>query len=245
MQRLPRTSLAAALLSLAGTTQALTVYDPALGTLPSAQGWLYLCLPTGCSGSVTGGVLALDTLGRGTGTQAGLSRSDLALDTEAGYQLGFRLRIDSESHNNDNRAGFSLIAIGSQASQALEIGFWQDQVWVYDYTGGAFVKGAAATLDTTVWRDYSLQVHNGRYTLRADGQALLGGSLVDYSGFGLPYNLRNFLYLGDDTSSAGASVALGAVSLGPASVSPVPEPATLALMLGGLALVAAVARRRG
>lgn len=231
---------ALALVLAGGAAQALSLYDPTAGMLPSAQGWLSLCSQPQCSAQVGDGVLALDTLGAGNGAQAGFSRLDQVLDAEAGYRLDFGLRVLDESHASADRAGFVLIAVGSVPSQSLEIGFWKDQVWVYDYDGGAFVKGASAALDTTTWHDYSLSVQAGRFSLRADGHALLDGLLEDYSGFGMPYDLRNFLFLGDDTRSAGAAVQLGAVSL--SAVTPVPEPAGAASMLGGLLLVMGAAR---
>ena len=56
----------------------------------------------------------------------------------------------------------------------------------------------------------------------------------DYSSFGLPYSIKNFIFFGDDTMSALASVDLTAIS-----ISAVPEPGTAAVMLAGLALLGA------
>ncbi len=56
----------------------------------------------------------------------------------------------------------------------------------------------------------------------------------DYSSFGSPYTIKNFIFFGDDTMSALASVNLAAIS-----ISPVPEPGTAAVMLAGLALLGA------
>ncbi len=243
MNRATRTAITALALGLAGgAAQALGLYDPAQGSLPAAQGWLSFCPPTQCAAQLGGGVFDFDTLGAGLGTQAGLSRLDQTLDAEGGYRLDFRLRVLDESHAGGNRAGFSLIAVGSTPSQALEIGFWRDQVWVYDLDDGAFVRGASSALDTTAWHDYRLTARDGGFLLQADGRTLLQGSLRDYSAFGPPYSLRNFLFLGDDTTSAGAHVQLGAIAL--SAVPAVPEPASALLMLGGLGLLAEALRRR-
>lgn len=239
-----RAALTAMTLCLAAAAaQALTLYDPAPGTRPSAQGWLLVCPTTSCDAEASGGRLVFDTLREGFGAQAGFSRLDQKLDAQAGYRLDFGLRVLEESHGSANRAGFSLIAVGNTPSQALEIGFWEDQVWVYDFDGDAFLKSTSATFDTTGWHDYSLSAQDGSFVLQADGLTLLRGALRDYSRFGLPYSLPNFLFLGDDSSSAGARVALGAVSLSP--LAPVPEPASAVMMLIGLALASIAIRAPG
>ena len=64
--------------------------------------------------------------------------------------------------------------------------------------------------------------------------ALLSGTLRDYTAFGFPYTVPNFLFLGDNSARGSAISHLGEVSL-----SPVPEPAAACLLaLGpvGLAL---------
>jgi hypothetical protein len=236
--------LIAAALLLSGAAQATALYDPALGSLPSAQGWTSFCLAPGCFSQVNGGVLEFETMASGNFTQAGMARTSTVLDAQAGYRLDFRLRVDLEVHANDNRAGFSLIAIGSDPSQSLEIGFWDDQVWTYDYSGGAFTKGSAALFDTTAWHDYSLLVQGLGYTLQADGQTLLAGALEDYSGFGPPYSVENFLFLGDDTTSARAAVQLGAVSISALPPAAVPLPGTLPLAAAALLGLASIVGRR-
>jgi hypothetical protein len=70
----------------------------------------------------------------------------------------------------------------------------------------------------------------------------LSGSLVDYTGQGLPYTTPNFVFFGDDTSRASANAYLGPLVL----ASTVPEPARAWLWLPGLLLLAGWlgARRR-
>lgn len=56
--------------------------------------------------------------------------------------------------------------------------------------------------------DYELCISGGEYRLGTAGTMLLTGPLRDYSAFGQPYDWPEFLFLGDDTSSAGARVAI-------------------------------------
>lgn len=222
-------------LCLASAAQAVTLYDPAQG-LPSAQGWLYTGLGTATQG-LSGGMYSLDT-SASAATQWGNARtlSSTPLDTAAGFDLDFSLRVISEAHGtNLNRAGFSLIVIGQDPAHSLELAFWTDTVWAYHYdtATSSFTHGVSTALNTGPPRDYTLQVRNQQFTLLTGTTVLLTGPLENYTAQGLPYTTPNFVFFGDDTSSASALVRVGAIAL-----TPVPEPPSSTLALVGALVLA-------
>ncbi|MFP4140309.1 MAG: PEP-CTERM sorting domain-containing protein, partial [Phycisphaerae bacterium] len=156
-----------------------------------------------------------------------------------GYTVEFDARLISESHSSADRAGFSAIALSSDGL-GIELGFWEDEVWAQ--SGADFQHAEGASFDTTARMvTYQLAVEASGYTLYADGAELLTGSLRDYSAHAnLVYSQSDFLFFGDNTTSAAGSVELGPISVLDAAV---PEPATMGLLsLGGLVLLL---RRRG
>jgi len=67
---------------------------------------------------------------------------------------------------------------------------------------------------TTGLISYTLAIHGGTYALSANGAPILNGNLRDYTAFaGPPYNIPNFIFLGDDTSSAKAKIRLAAFAV--------------------------------
>lgn len=208
--------------------QAITIYDPALNSKPSTQGWSTQGF--GFADSIGGGVYGFSTTGSLL-SQAGSARTaPFVLDTQAGFRLDFSLRVVSEVHNPDNqRAGFSFIVTGKDPKNALELAFWDNRVWAYDYKDG-FVPGPGKDLDTKVRRNYALVVGQQQYSFSADGATLFSGALQDYTAQVVPYATANFLFFGDNTTRASASVELGAIQL-----AAVPEPAQAGLLLLGLA----------
>lgn len=228
------------LLSAALPASATTLYDPALGSLPVAQGWSTLGSGTPASQALVGALLQVDTTAGGVGAFGSGRNTPQPLDTVGGFRLQFGLQVLVEQHSSDNRAGFSLLLQGDDQAQALELGFWQDSVWALTYqAGGAdsgFLRGETVSLDTTsALRQYTLTVQQGSFSLQADGVGVLSGALRDYPTLGLstlPYGFSSYLFLGDNSSRGQSVVQLGAVSL-----LPVPEPAALALWAAGLGLV--------
>jgi len=202
------------------------IYQGALGTSPGVQGWTAF-VPPPTSESVTAGAVTLDTT-VSNALQAGYAYG-LPVDSAAGFTLSFTTQLLAESHTgNPNRAGFSVILL-DDAHQGIELGFWTDQVWAQAV---GFTKAETAAFDTTAMTDYLLRLDSGSYALWANGAALLQGAMRDYSASGPIYNLTNFLFLGDDTTSAAARVRIAEVGV------VVPEPPAWALLCGGLLLLA-------
>jgi len=159
------------------------------------------------------------------------------LDRSTGYTISFDVQINSENHSGSDkdgdglgdRAGFSVIAMSSDL-QGIELGFWNNEIWAQE-TGTA-PPSAGGTLfthddlerafvDTTAMTSYDLTILGNDYHLFADGSLILSGTLRNYSAFdsasaGLPYDpyeTPNLVFLGDNTSSAGANINLEFVSV--------------------------------
>ncbi len=217
----------------------VTLFDGSLNTTPNQQGWLYLTQPTNGSSAVqtaSGGVTRLNTTGA-QADHAGYFSSFHplmpTLNAATGYTIWLDARIGLESHASNDRAGFSMIVLGSD-HRGVELGFWQDQVWAQLDSPVLFTHGESALINTTsAIRRYGLSVLGNTYTLFVGGQGILTGSLRDYSSFGAPYTASNFLFIGDDTSSAAADVEIGRVAV---SLSAIPEPASYLLIGLGLTL---------
>jgi PEP-CTERM motif len=163
-----------------------------------------------------------------------------ALNRNVGVELNFSLIIPSESHSNNNRAGFSAILLGSD-QKGIELGFWTNEIWAQS-SSPLFQHAEGVAIDTSISRNYRLQILNDAYTLVEGSNSLLSGNVRNYSSFGAPYSLSSFLFLGDDTSSGSADITLGAVSL-QSDLSVVPEPSSILLLAGGI-VVAMIRRRR-
>ncbi|MDY0748344.1 PEP-CTERM sorting domain-containing protein [Paucibacter sp. R3-3] len=245
----------------AATAQVL--YNPATGpTNPALTGWLDGSLigasasygssgaqvkPSAGNAAIAGwsnypALLALN------GALPPVNAAFPVLDATAGYTLSFDMVLYSEDHSgNANRAGFSATLIGSDR-KGVEIGFQSDRIFAQNLVDNSFVAGestsdpalvAAAFAPNHRWE---LEVQGDSYQLLVNGLPVLSSALHDYSSYtgtgANAYRTPNFLFLGDNTTSAGASFLLGY-----AAISTVPEPAPWALLaLGGVALAV---RRRG
>ncbi len=210
-----------------------TLYDGALGGTPDSQSFLYLNLPIGtATQSESGGVTTLDTTIVNMGAYAGYFGDasmvpDMpVLDRTTGYTLTFTAQVETEAHANNDRAGFSVIVLGND-NMGIEVAFWEDEIWVQDddavEPGDLFTHAEGVVYTTTaVLETYHLLVFSDTYTLTVGGSTILTGRLRDYTNFSGPidpYETPNFIFLGDNTTSAEARIRLSFVSVSTA-VSP-------------------------
>ena len=202
----------------------VVLYDAASGAIPDKSLMPFTAFPSDATSlTYSDGMTVLDTTISGTDTLAGWV-SSLAttpgfptLDPVAGVQFNFSLQIESESHANNRRAGFSVIMLDKDA-KGIELAFWENEIWVQsdDKTGGMFKHGEEIAFDTTSLMDYQLTFAGDTYTLTANSEILLSGPLRDYrafEGFPDPYETPNFIFLGDDTTSSQARIRLRYVSV--------------------------------
>ncbi len=257
-------ALTSTLLALGATpTHALTLYDGALGTPPNSQGWSSSLSTATQTSNTTGTTLnttAADSI------QAGYSRFGLSLNRTTGYTFQFKLQVLSEDHSNPNaqnntgtdaiadRAGLSIIALSSDG-RGIELGFWNNEIWAQADgavkadpltapTGTRFTHAEGAAFNTqSAMNQYDLSILGNTYLLYANGSLLLTGNLRNYTPEGLPYTTPNFLFIGDNTTSANASFKLAQVDFSP---TPVPFAFNPLLGLGivGLSKARRALRRR-
>lgn len=168
-----------------------------------------------------------------------------SLDRLAGYELSLSLGVQSENHAlNPNRAGFSLTLLSADL-RGIELGFWADRIQAQG-DSPLFQFGEGVATSTVAQQDYRLRVQGNNYQLFQGGSQVLTGALRDYSAFTGPINpyvLPDFLFLGDNTTSAAATVSLGPIVL-ESDLSSVPEPGvSLFLAAVGIVLMARSGRK--
>lgn len=209
--------------------------------LPSAEPWLvygFDSIAGASQTSVAGGVrLVTDgTTGAGYSNYNVIPTTALknpafpSLNRANGFELSFSLALTGESHTSNNRAGFSVILLGSDA-KGIELGFWQNEIWAQD---SGFIHGEGVAFNTIPTQDYKLRIINDNYTLSQGTNQLLTGNLRSYRN-SQPYSLSSYIFLGDNTTSASANALIGAIKL-ESNLASVPEPSTF-LLLGSAALV--------
>ncbi len=239
--------------------RAANLYDGALNTAPETQGYLTYG-PSAAPAFYTLGTnnVTFDTTPTAANKQgwsnykANLSGPlnaafPTTLDSAVGFDVLLSMKMLSESHSSTDRAGISLIALDKN-HKGVEIAFWADQVWAQQDGATLFTHSTdpLSTENSTGFNPsndptsashewaYDLHLGPGGYTLSADGAPLLQGPIKDYSAFaGTPnvYALPNFIFLGDDTTSAAGSAEFSALAVS------VPEPASLSVLgLVGLLL---------
>lgn len=223
-------------------TKTLILYDASSGAIPGSLLLAFTDFPPGSASlTYTDGATILDTTSS-KDTFAGWVANPTTtagfpiLDRTTGVQVNFTMQVESETHRNENRAGFSMIILDQEA-KGIEIAFWENQVWTQsdESTGGLFRHGERAAFATTNITQYQVTIVGETYTISANSMPLLSGPVRDYSsfsGFPDPYETPNFLFMGDDTTSSQSRVKLLFVSItGTAPVVP-----TVALTSSGTAM---------
>jgi len=229
------------------------LYDGKLGGTPGSQNLTYVTYPFSSSAveSMDNNVTILDTTAA-KGDYAGYFNNPdetPALDKSLGFTVNFTVCIYSEAHsgsdrNNDgvdDRAGFSVIVISSDLA-AVELGFWEDEIWVQEGgddvppNGDLFTHAEGAAFNTTeTLGDYGLEIFNDSYSLSADGDKILNGTLRDYTAFSGPldpYETANLIFLGDDTTSSSVKFGISRASLTALTVNDLPNLGS-GIFLGG------------
>lgn len=194
----------------------MKLYDVVKGGLPHFQGFIFFSDP-GTHSVFSNGVTHLETLDNND-IQAGFIRQDQTLKRTDGFTIRFHAQLIFEHHISDDRAGFSVIALGSD-KKGIEIGFWENEIWAQE--GGTapdlFVHAEGAAFDTTAaLHPYELTILGDTYALAVTDTFILSGTVRDYTAFtGFPdvYETPNFIFFGDNTTSAQANVRLGTISL--------------------------------
>ncbi|GAB4146537.1 MAG: hypothetical protein Fur0046_24520 [Cyanobacteria bacterium J069] len=212
---------------------AYTLYSGLLGTKPTDQPWLaFANLGTTSETLIPEGV-NLNTLGTApipeiirNSTYAGYGNKNTTpalvntnfpeLDAAKGFTVAFSINLVSEARSNDDRAGFSLLVTTKDNQKAIELGFQRlsantGKIFAQDDGVNLFKAAEFASFDTNQVADYKLTVLNDSYTLFANGTQILTGALRNYTPFGGvmgvdPYEEPNVIFLGDNTTSARASV---------------------------------------
>jgi len=239
----------AIVVSLDSSAVGTPLYDASSAKLPSdvAWGWAFGANGSSFLRGMTGNSTYLDTTPL-MSDKAGYNLSvGSGLNSATGFVLDFSLQVTDELHNTNNRSGFSVIALDS-AARGVELSFWsnENEVWTKN-ADSAFSHAESVTIDSVSdARSYRLTFLGTQYSLASDGAPTLIGTLRNYAAATVPlslawfvYSQPNYIFFGDNTSSASANFELSSITL-----APVPEPAEWALMLVGLGCVVAVARRQ-
>lgn len=217
-----------------GAEEERVLYDAALGSLPEDQHWWYLTDPLAAAAvqKLEAGATALDTRAKRT-EKAGYFTEDPvtgewlrfpqlpSFDRQKGFTLSFTAQVVEEKHVRDDRAGFSVLLVCPDLA-AIELGFWEDRVWAQADDGNPIFQDSraeSARLDMKSSPvELDLEVQGERYILSAGGEEVLQGALRDYTPYGdYPYTTPNFLFLGDNTTSAQADLRLLRVAFRPTS----------------------------
>ena len=192
------------------------LYDGTLGTLPEAQGWSYAALPAQLAvASHTGSATRLVTTAANLANAGYARQAPVPLARDTGFNLTLRVRLNAETHARADRAGFSVIVLSSD-KRGIELGFWTNLVFA-QADSPLFVHAEDAAYDLgSAFTDLVVSIRGTNYVLFAAGTPLLTGPVRDYtpfSGFPDVYETPNLIFLGDDTTSAGADVEIASVAI--------------------------------
>ncbi|KAA3664869.1 MAG: hypothetical protein DWQ04_03530 [Chloroflexi bacterium] len=220
----------------------IVFYDGALGGTPNEQDMAYETegIPfSQVTQTFSNGATTLDSTANildyaGYGITTTLVPT---LEPIMGFQLNFTAQVISETHDVDNRAGFSVILLGEDL-QGIELAFWEGKISAQEGgTTNLFSFAESVNFDATAeLTDYTLEIIGGRYVLRAEGVYLLDGPVRDYTAWvppvgapADPYEQPNFVFLGDNSSQGKSRIRLSYVELmigtfGPLTITSSPTP---------------------
>lgn len=205
-------------------TKSLVLYDASSGRIPDSSLMSFADFPFGNISPVYDeNATVLDTTISGKESFAGWVSSNATtigfpvLDRTAGVQVNFTVQVESEAHTRDTRSGFSVIVLDKD-KKGIELSFGENEIWAKsdDSTGGLFTRGEDITFAATDMTEYQVTLSGDTYTLTANAQPLLSGSIRDYSafdGFPDPYETPSFLFFGDNTTAAQARIRIRFVSI--------------------------------
>ncbi|MGK7903666.1 MAG: hypothetical protein AB4352_20120 [Hormoscilla sp.] len=141
------------------------------------------------------------------------------LDQSLGYSIVFNVTLNSTTSNNPNRAAFSITAIGV-GNQGIELAFEPNSIFAQN---ADFTLGENQPFTTNSNTDYELRVTSSNYQLFANSSQILTGSLRTYNfnpltsdpplGTFNPYEIPNFIFLGDNTGQEDGEFTLRSASV--------------------------------
>jgi hypothetical protein len=221
----------------------IPLYDASLGTLPENQPWLFYAQDAGGGGAISKALVAGGTgLTTDNANRAGWSNTIPILNTfknpafpslspSQGFELSWSMQILAENHASQDRAGTSVILLGSD-NHGIELGFWSGEIWAQT-SSPLFTHGESVVFNTSsAMVNYRLLISGSNYLLYGNNSQILSGQTRSYAAFGsAPYTLNNYFFIGDNTTSAGASMQMQSIRI----ITPVPEPAQI--VMGALSVV--------
>ncbi|MBE9010116.1 hypothetical protein IQ250_07845 [Pseudanabaenaceae cyanobacterium LEGE 13415] len=256
-QLLTATLTSTFLLIGSASASALTtvLYSGAIGTPPNNrpgnQSWLYVPRRSSATPASTQTSDSLGTVFNSTSNiniESGYGWTATPLNSTTGYNLQFNLQLlqevlnplndptnpsDTNGDGKADRAGLSIIAISSDVTKSIELGFFVNRIW--EQEGGAtkpprFTQAEGVTFDTrTSVNQYDLSILGNTYYLYANSNyvtPILTGSLRDYSAEVLPspnpYITPNSIFIGDNTTAASAQFRVNQVVFTDSAIAPIP-----------------------
>lgn len=190
---------------------------------PAQQGWSLLGtkIATAPSATASSEGTIFDT-GNALNYAGYVRSSPFTLDRKKGYSISFSLKINSESHSNNNSAGFNIVVMSSRANNekqqyGIELCFWENSIWAKN---AGFTHGEEASFNNQAdVNNYTLFVKDEEYKLYVNGSAMpiLKGRLRQYAGLADPYSTPNAIFMGDESSFATAQVTIKKVTGTPAT----------------------------